>query len=147
MRVAPPVQALSCSAGPWRSIQLALYASSAVVAVGWAAATLWKPGAGALAAGMLAGLVAWRVARRALPVHYSTPLAWDGTAWQLQPPGADARGGQVALMLDLDDWMLVRFSPAGAGRFADVWLPLSRRDTAAAWPLLRVALHAPQPAA
>jgi hypothetical protein len=146
MRVAPPVQALSCSAGPWWSIQLALYASSAAVAFGWTAATLWEPGAGALAAGLLAGLVGWWIARRALPVH-STPLAWDGTAWQLQPPGADARCGQVALMLDLGDWMLVRFSPAGAGRLADVWLPLSRRDTAAAWPALRVALHAPQPAA
>jgi hypothetical protein len=146
MRVAPPVQALSCSAGPWWSIQLALYASSAAVAFGWTAATLWEPGAGALAAGLLAGLVGWWIARRALPVH-STPLAWDGTTWQLQPPSADARCGQVALMLDLGDWMLVRFSPAGAGRLADVWLPLSRRDTAAAWPALRVALHAPQPAA
>ncbi len=146
MRVAPPVQALSCSAGPWRSIQLALYATSAAVTIGWAWATLSEPGAGPLAAGLLAGLVAWRVARCALPAH-STPLAWDGTAWQLRLPGGDVRCGQVALMLDLGDWMLVRFRPAGASRLAEVWLPLSRRDTAADWPALRVALHAPQPAA
>jgi len=43
--------------------------------------------------------------------------------------------------------MLVRFSPAGVGRRGAVWLPLSRRDAAAAWPALRAALHAPQPAA
>jgi len=146
MRVAPPVQALSCSAGPWWSIQLALYASGAAVAVWWLGAQHVQPGAPLLLLSLLLGGVAALVAWRALPVH-STPLAWDGTAWQLQPPGADARCGQVALMLDLGDWMLVRFSPAGAGWLADVWLPLSRRDTAAAWPALRVALHAPQPAA
>jgi hypothetical protein len=146
MRVAPPVQALSCSAGPWRSFQLALYASSAAVTVGWAAAMRWQPGAGPLAAGLLAGLVAWLVARRALPVR-SVPLAWDGSTWQLRPPGAEARPGQVALMLDLGPWMLVRFSPAGAGQRSAVWLPLSHRDAAAVWPALRMALHAPQPAA
>ncbi len=59
-------------------------------------------------------------------------LAWDGAAWQLQPEG---QAGQVALMIDLGDWMLVRFSPGG------YWLPLARRD-AADWQALRVALHA-----
>jgi hypothetical protein len=146
MRAAPPVQALSCSAGPWRSFQLALCASSAAVAAGWAAATLWEPGAVALAAGLTAGLAAGLAARRAVPVHL-VQLAWDGSTWWLRPPDAESRPGQVALMLDLGPWMLVRFSPAGAGRHGAVWLPLSRRDAAAAWPALRVALHAPQPAA
>jgi hypothetical protein len=51
-------------------------------------------------------------------------------------------------MLDLGAWMLVRFSEQGASwpwRGA-VWLPLSRRVAGGAWPALRVALHAPQPA-
>ncbi len=74
-------------------------------------------------------------------------LAWDGSAWQLCLPDREVRSGQVALMLDLGSWMLVRFSPLGLRRRGTVWLPLSRRDAAGAWPALRVALHAPQPAA
>jgi hypothetical protein len=74
-------------------------------------------------------------------------LAWDGSAWQLRVPGSEACCGQAVLMLDLGPWMLLRFSPAGMGRRGAVRLPLSRRDAAAAWPALRVALHAPQPAA
>jgi hypothetical protein len=56
----------------------------------------------------------------------------------------------VALMLDLGRWMLVRFTPEAAGRAGrgrvGVALPLSRRESAADWQALRVALHAPQPA-
>jgi hypothetical protein len=146
MRAAPPVQAQSCSAGPWRSIQWALYGSSAAVTVGWAAATRWEPGAGPLAAGLLTGLAVGLAARYALPTR-AMQLAWDGSAWQLRLPGGEACSGQAALMLDLGPWMLVRFSPAGVRWRGAVWLPLSRRDAAAAWPALRVALHAPQPAA
>jgi hypothetical protein len=146
MRVAPPVQAVSCSAGPWHAVQIALYAMSAAVAVGWAAAMLWEPGAAPLAAGLLAGPVAAVIARFTLPPH-AMQLAWDGSAWQLRRPEREARAGRVPLMLDLGSWMLVRFSPMGVRRRGTVWLPLSRRDAAGAWLALRVALHASQPAA
>ena len=148
MRVAPPVQASSCSAGPWLKIQLALYALSAAVAVWWAASTLWEPGAAPALASLLAAAIAAIFARRELSVS-ELQLVWDGSAWRLQSPGGEARSGRVMLMLDLGHWMLVRFSPADAGRLAwrsATWLPLSRRDVAASWPALRVALHAPQPA-
>jgi len=147
MRVAPPVQALSCSAGPWLAIQLTLYALSMAVAVWWAGARWWEP-SGVLAwASLLLGMITAVVARRALSAP-ALRLGWDGGAWRLCPPGGEGPSGQVALMLDLGRWMLVRFTPESAGRQAwrgAAWLPLSRRDAAAAWPALRVALHAAQP--
>ena len=148
MRVAPPVQALSCGAGPWLAIQLALYALSTAVAVWWAAARWWEPGAVLFWVSLLLGLIAALVARRALSVP-ARQLGWDGSSWRVSPPEGGGQTGRVALMLDLGHWMLVRFTPdATDGPFwrRGIWLPLARRDTAAAWPALRVALHAPQPA-
>ena len=132
MRVAPPVQALSCSTGPWRYFQQALVALSTAVATGWAGAQLGVDGAASAGAAVLMGLAAawWAGRRLATPARR---LAWDGAAWALQPQGL---AGQAALMIDLGDWMLVRFSPGTQ------WLPLSRRDVAADWQALRVALHA-----
>ena len=147
MRVAPPVQALSCSAGPWQSIQVALYALSTAVAVWWAGAHLGQTGTLLALVSLLAGLVAAIVARGALS-EPALRLAWDGSAWRLQPPRGEGPAGRVALMLDLGGWMLVRFTPSSAGRWAwggATWLPLCRRDVASAWPTIRVALHAPQP--
>jgi hypothetical protein len=136
MRVAPPVQASSCGAGPWRLFQQALVALSTAVATGWAGAQLGVEGAALTGVVLAIGLaVAWWAGRRW--VTPSRRLAWDGAAWQLQPEGLT---GQVALMIDLGDWMLLRFSPGAR------WLPLSRRDAATDWQALRVALHAaPRP--
>jgi len=146
MRVAPPVQALSCSAGPWWSIQLAMYALSTGVAVWWVGAQLGGAGAGLACGSLVLGLVAGWVARRAL-AKPAMRLGWDGSSWRLQVPGCDERLGSVVLMLDLGAWMLVRFTAADArpGRGV-VWLPLSQRVATDVWPALRVALHAPQPA-
>jgi len=146
MRVAPPVQALSCSAGPWLSIQLLLYALSTGVAVWWTGAQLGGAGAWLAFGSLVLGLVAAWVARGAL-ARLALRLGWDGSRWRLQAPGSDDRLGSVVLMLDLGAWMLVRFTVADArpGRGV-VWLPLSQRVATDVWPALRVALHAPQPA-
>ena len=145
MRAAPPVQALSCSAGPWRWIQVTLYASSAAVAAGWSAARLWQPGAGSLGVGKAFGLGAAIAAWLGLAPRRAQ-LVWDGNAWKMRRERAAACAGQPRLMLDLGSWMLVRFDPEGVPASSAVWLPLSRSDAVASWPALRVALHAPQPA-
>ncbi|HMO46754.1 MAG TPA: hypothetical protein PKB14_12075 [Rubrivivax sp.] len=121
---------------------------AAAVAAWWVGAQFAEAG-GRLALGSLlaAGVAAVWAGRR-----WRTPalsLAWDGGAWQLAAPGGEPRAGQALPMLDLGHWMLVRFTPEDAGRTAwrrAVWLPLSRRENPHAWPALRVALHAPQPA-
>jgi hypothetical protein len=146
MRVAPPVQALSCSAGPWLSIQSALYALSTAVAVWWAGAQLGAGGAALAFVSLGLGLLAASIARRAL-ASPAWRLDWDGGSWRLQAPGREDRVGCVVQMLDLGAWVLVRFSPqyATRPRQGAMWLPLSRCSTASAWPALRVALYAPQP--
>jgi hypothetical protein len=135
MRDAPPVQALSCSAGHWRLFQQVLAALAVAVTVAWTGALLGAEGAALAGAALALGLAAaWWVGRRL--AYQSRQLDWDGVAWQLRPEGL---AGQVALMIDLGDWMLVRFLPGAH------WLPLSRRDAATDWQALRVALHAAPP--
>jgi len=135
MRVAPPVQALSCSAGPWWRFQQAVVALSTAVAAGWAGAWLGAEGLTLAGVSLALGLLAsWWLGRRWLAP--ARRLAWDGVAWQLQPAGLS---GQVTLTIDLGDWMLVRFSPGAR------WVPLSRREAATDWQALRVALHAAAP--
>lgn len=105
------------------------------VAAGWVGACLGFEGAPLAGVSLAFGLLAsWWMGRRWLVP--ARRLAWDGAAWQLQPGGLT---GQVTLMVDLGDWMLVRFSPGGR------WLPLSRREADADWQALRVALHAAPP--
>ena len=125
MRVAPPVQALSCNTGPWLSIQLALYALSASVAVWWAGVQIGGAGAWLVFGSLVLGLAAAWVARREL-VAPAWRLGWDGSTWRLQAPDSEERRGSVVLMLDLGVWMLVRFTAADAQPWrGTVWLPLS----------------------
>ena len=137
MRAAPPVQAWSCSTGPWRVLQLLVHALSAAVLVGWMLAYLWS-GVGVAATGAtLAGLLALALASRRRADQPSR-LAWDGAAWTLLPPRGEALAGQARVMIDLGGWMLVRFVPGSR------WLALGRNG-AADWQALRVALHALPP--
>ena len=105
------------------------------MAAGWAGAQLGLEGPMLAGVPLALGLLAARGADRRW-VAPARRLAWDGSAWQLQPQGLS---GQAALMIDLGDWMLVRFSPGAH------WLPLSRREAATDWQALRVALYAAPP--
>lgn len=144
MRVAPPVQASSCSGWRWPSIQLTLVAAATSIAAWWAAAQWREPDGWQALGSLLAGLAAVALARR----HVVEPvrrLGWDGNGWSLAQPGGEPVAGQVTLMIDLGGWMLLRFRPDGAGRRGSTWLPMSERSAAGAWHALRVALHGPQP--
>ncbi|RZL35430.1 MAG: hypothetical protein EOP35_14080 [Rubrivivax sp.] len=104
----------------------------------------------ALASG---GMAAWAMSHRssAWPVLLLMPLVvlyawrastvplrrlrWDGQAWWLAEPGRDDEFPvQLAVLIDLDAWLLLRASPG------PIWLPLSRRQQGAAWPALRATL-------
>jgi hypothetical protein len=146
MRAAPSVQALSCSAGRWRSFQYALYAATVAVSAYWAGSHLLGGGPWLALASLALGLGAAVVAARGM-VRPPRQLAWDGGVWTLHSPKDEQQPGQVMLMLDLGGWLLVRFTPSGphgAHRAATQWLPLSARDAGGSWPALRVALYAPQ---
>jgi len=80
----------------------------------------------------LAGFYAWRSAA-VLPRR----LRWDGQAWWLAEPGQDAETRvQLAVLIDLDAWLLLRASPGPC------WLPLSSGQHAAQWGALRATLFA-----
>ena len=73
-------------------------------------------------------------------------LAWDGSGWQLTGDGryAAAWRGEVAVMIDLGDALLLRF--VSTDGTSAVWLPLQRGDLPAGWHPLRCALYSPRPA-
>lgn len=76
-------------------------------------------------------------------------LKWDGVDWWLAAPvdAAEPRVGKVAVALDLDRWLLLRFRadglevPAPGPRTR--WLALRRREHPAEWHALRCALYSP----
>jgi hypothetical protein len=134
MRTAPPVSLRAGGGALWSALRLGLPALAAgsvglwwleqVQAPGWLA---WSsPLLAALSAALLAG---WR--GREQPVE----LAWDGQRWS-----ADGRTGRLDVMIDLQDWLLLRLRSEAPA--ATRWIALSARDCGAAWPALRVALYA-----
>lgn len=133
MRAAPPVQ-LACSLESRWALGVGLLAGvSAATFAAWlcahAALASEVTLAAAVAAGGLAAAAAWRHAAR-------TPqrrLAWDGRAWSL-----DGAPGDVELVLDAGDWLLLRWQDGGRAR----WLPLTPRRCGAPLHLACAALLA-----
>jgi hypothetical protein len=77
-------------------------------------------------------LHAWRAA-----VVQPRRLRWDGQAWWLAESDRDEETAvQLAVLIDLDAWLLLRASPGPR------WLPLARRQQAAQWGALRATLFA-----
>jgi hypothetical protein len=150
MRVAPPVQARSCGAGPWQWIQQLLYALSCTVLAFWAGSrlvdgTVWL-WLGSLALGVA---VAW-LAGMALGKERQV-LRWDGATWAVEDDSHGHWPGELAVMLDFGSWLLVRLTPCGLGASfgsAALWLPFSGQgEGRAVWSAWRVALYAPPPSA
>nr|WP_207185041.1 hypothetical protein [Rubrivivax gelatinosus] len=125
---------MTCSGGAlWRVARSALAAVAGASAAAWASGHL---GTGSpsllftLAAGLVAGLAGWRLAR-----PRPAELRWDGSNWSV-----DAVDGALDVMLDLGGWLLLRLRPAqGAGR----WLAVSAAEAGPRLHPLRAALYWP----
>jgi hypothetical protein len=145
MRAAPPVQALSGGIGARQALQRLLQALSAASLAHWAGRWRFGPGPQvALGAAACAALAAWVASLAARPVAHW--LVWDGANWTVEVPGSSRVTGQVCVMLDLGDWVLLRFAAnmrGKAGAVQRIWLPMSRGEAGAAWHGLRTALHSP----
>lgn len=108
-----------------------------------------------IAALAVGGLAAWAVSHRSeawqawLAVPFGVAwawrqaavlprrLRWDGQAWWLAEPGRDDETPvRLAVLIDLDGWLLLRASPGPR------WLPLSRHQQRAQWGALRATLFA-----
>jgi len=108
-----------------------------------------------IAAFAAGGLAAWAISHHssAWPVVLAVPLAivyawraaavlprrlrWDGQAWWLADADRDEETAvQLAVLIDLDAWLLLRASPGPR------WLPLAWRQQPAHWGALRATLFA-----
>mgnify|MGYP001019947971 CR=1 FL=1 len=78
-------------------------------------------------------------------------LQWDGQVWRLAPAGrapdtADAAEVQIAVVMDLDAFLLLRCRPAAVRLLPrHVYLPLSRTALGASWGHLRATLYSARP--
>ena len=80
---------------------------------------------------------------RFLPAS-SGRLRWDGDQhWWFSPAadGSGERSGQLAVMLDLDGWLLLRFHPGDGGHRRASWLPLREARLGSAAQALRAAVY------
>jgi hypothetical protein len=142
MRAPPAIEYPVSSHGLWRRGLAAL--SSVVVVVDALWALNWA-GAGqtfafgcALLAGLASAVIIWRL----LPECAGT-LRWDGVQWRITSYGSnddrsDRLGSHLDLMLDLEDWMLLRMRLGSGQSGGTVWLPVARRAAPHRWPALRM---------
>jgi len=110
-----------------------------LAALAGASGAAWVAGhAGAAAAWGWLALVPAALLGRRLGPRGRAVLAWDGRRWH-----CDGQPGTVAVHLDLQHTLLLRWVPeAGGGRR---WLLPHRAGSGAQWQALRVALFAGQP--
>ena len=136
MRRTPPVVVQLRSHWPVQAVVagIAMLASAGLAA--WAVShrhTFWP----ALLAIPVSARYAWRAAC-VLPRR----LRWDGQAWWLAEPGRDDETAvQLAVLIDLDAWLLLRATPGPR------WLPLARHQQAPHWGALRATLFSAPAAA
>jgi hypothetical protein len=135
MRAAPPVQMACGRGGRWRHAVGVLAATAALGLGFWAIGWLGRSPEAlqvVLLLAVVSGVaVTWQLGSLADPGL----LVWDGRSWSLQ-----GQPGQVAVMIDLGTWLLLRFQ--GQGEPGSRWLPLDVRDCGAPAHLCRAALHA-----
>jgi hypothetical protein len=151
MRAAPALQVTVSGRGVWRWLVAALAVASAAAAAWWCAVRLGNP-AGSMALGVgVASVLAAIIALRALS-RPPQDLRFDGQCWWLgASPAVDAhtRSTDVAVVIDLGAWMLLRFD-APADETCERcrrWLAVERRELGPQWHALRCAVYSPRPGA
>jgi len=149
MRAAPALQVTVSGRGAWRWLAVALAAASAASSTWWLVSRLGGATGSAAFAVCIASALAAIIAGRALrqPPRY---LRFDGQHWRLgTAPGADeqTRPGELAVVMDLGPWMLLRFdAPAdGTHQRCRHWLALGRDELQTQWHALRCAVYSPRP--
>lgn len=81
----------------------------------------------------------WRAAA-VTPRH----LQWDGQCWRVAAAGLREPGVpvEIRVVIDLDDWLLLRTQPVGRRLPCPLFLPLSEAQSGASWGSLRATLYA-----
>lgn len=158
MRAAPAVHVSVTRFGAWRA------AVGVVLALVWAVVGAWVLAHGQAIGGApppwVAGVATAALASASwlaagLAASPACGLRWDGRSWFVSPIArsgvpsgvVDAVPGDVAVMIDLGPWLLLRFAPERPQSASTVpqWLPVQRRGLEASWHALRCAVHSPRP--
>nr|WP_316640599.1 hypothetical protein [uncultured Roseateles sp.] len=141
MRHPPAFQAEAASGRAWCLAWALLVTLASASVLAWLLQRMNLPVALLLLAAPLGLLAGWRLHRQP-----TLSLRWDGQTWLLGPAssrGSEARQGSLRPMLDLGEWMLLRFADCPERRFGQgrSYLALSRADMPQQWPLLRLTLY------
>jgi hypothetical protein len=127
----------------------AVLAGLSVLAVLTCAAWAWQVGSLWAGAVLVAVAGAAGIALLSWTREPMRRLQWDGQGWWLgstdsaEPP----QPGQLAVAIDLEGWLLLRFRPDGyAFPRRARWLALGRSQHRLEWHALRCAVYSPRPA-
>jgi len=150
MRASPPIDIELSRSSAWLAFVLTVVLGVTAVMACWLTRVLRQPAPSPIAAILLAALTLGLVGSAlGLTRRVGGQLRWTGQCWELEDGiagGGPRRTGDVALMIDLGSWLLLRFTPsAQEGRTAR-WLPVERRGHEGEWHALRCALHSSRPA-
>lgn len=141
MRASPACQVVLKRFGVWRAAVTGLALLSVACIVSWLA-TRGSPITPGLVGSVIAATVGTIFLLRSLLRMPQRQLRWDGQVWHLATVP-----GELAVVVDLGAWMLLRFAPADSTRATRaVWLPVQRRGLEAQWHALRCAVYSPRPA-
>jgi hypothetical protein len=146
MHAAPPVR-MSLGVDPGSRVFVIVCSTGAAANfTAWVAGALQQPATVVGAVALLSAAVAAALSRHLLRRRaLGGVLAWDGATWRWRSasaPTADLAeaAGDVRIMIDLGQWLLLRFEPAPPQRQAVAWLAVSRQQAGAAWPQWRAVL-------
>ena len=149
MRASPPIDIVLNRSGAWLGFVVAVVLAVMTVVTAWIALALRDLTLSRLAALGLAVLtLALLVSALRLTRRIGGRVRWTGRRWELDDAvsrGGQRRTGDVALAIDLGNWLLLRFTYSDEGG-TPRWLPVQRRGHEAQWHALRCALHSSRPA-
>jgi hypothetical protein len=137
MRASPACQVSLQRFGVWRGGVLGLSVLGAASVAAWVVGREWPLPTWVVAVAAMTGVLMLLLAG-SLWWTRSARLHWDGQTWQL-----DAVPGELAVVIDLGPWMLLRFTPAEPARAT--WLPVQRLGLESQWHALRCAVYSPRP--
>ncbi len=149
MRASPAFEITLHRFGVWRGAVLLLGLFGVATISAWVATREEPVGiALAIASASAVGILFWLALSLAhVP---AVALRWDGLVWHVGSPTVgpdDLVPCDVVVVIDLDSWMLLRFTPAAPHAQPPVtWLPVQRLGIETQWHALRCSVYSPHPA-
>jgi hypothetical protein len=145
MRAPSPIEYPLCSSGLWHCGVAGLISVVVGVDTLWALGWVGVGPVVAVCCALLAGSVAVVTVLRCRPERPGV-LRWDGAHWRFDAYGSmgvrsERSASHLDVMLDLEDWMLLRLHVGSDQPREAVWLPVARRSAPQRWSALRMTVR------